>query len=207
MHVFDRMNSHRLAWAFVFAGVACAPSRPGTTSTTAASPERMPPPTRTTDNSGFVDNAGRTSDMTARTETSGMRATETGSHRPTGTPGSGVSIPTGPGTESAAGETRLPRGAGLPADVVSGTIGRARCDHELVCERIGPQRRFGSERECLDGVRLPVRADVDRLACASGHAAEQLALCVTAIRQARCDAQLEHIDALGACGSRALCVP
>src|SRR5688500_17650196 len=62
-------------------------------------PDRRPPPTQTLHSTGFVDNAGRTSEQTNRTEASGMRATETGSERPTGTAGSGLPLPIGPSAQ------------------------------------------------------------------------------------------------------------
>src|SRR5687768_906628 len=61
-------------------------------------PDQRPPPTRTLHSTGFVDNAGRTSEQTSRGEASGMRATETGSERPTGTAGSGLPLPLDPAT-------------------------------------------------------------------------------------------------------------
>src|SRR5262245_57419562 len=59
------------------------------TTTTAASSKSS----RTLYNVGWVDNAGRTSEITTRSEMSGMRATEVGSEKPTGTPGSGTPLP------------------------------------------------------------------------------------------------------------------
>src|SRR5688572_29577460 len=68
-------------------------------------PDHRPPPTRTLHSTGFVDNAGRTSEQTNRTEASGMRATETGGERPTGTAGSGLPLPIDPsGHEEQVGE-------------------------------------------------------------------------------------------------------
>src|SRR4051812_42051423 len=55
-----------------------------TTLTSGETNPSPPPQSRTVDNSGWVDPGGRTSDET-RPETSGMRATELGADRPTGT--------------------------------------------------------------------------------------------------------------------------
>ncbi|MBX3262609.1 MAG: hypothetical protein KIS78_15815 [Labilithrix sp.] len=62
-------------------------------------PEARTSSPRTVDAAGFVDNGGRTSNESARTEMSGMRATETGAERPTGTPGVGLPIPIEPPIE------------------------------------------------------------------------------------------------------------
>lgn len=64
-----------------------------TTSAWVPRPDATGTTSRTIDNAGFVDNGGRTSDETSRAQTSGMRATEVGSERITGTPGSGQPIP------------------------------------------------------------------------------------------------------------------
>jgi hypothetical protein len=91
-----------LGWwlaAALVAGVSCTSGGLGRgvpTSTTSAwlpRPDATGVSSRTIDNAGFVDNGGRTSDETIRAQTSGMRATEVGSERITGTPGSGQPIP------------------------------------------------------------------------------------------------------------------
>src|SRR4051794_24995803 len=81
---------------------ACGPSdaiRLSQTSTTSVSvprPAASGITTRTIDNAGFVDNAGHTTDEVIRSQMSGMRVTELGSERITGTPGSGAPIPIPP---------------------------------------------------------------------------------------------------------------
>lgn len=80
----------------VLALAGCASSqRAARVATTASVEEAQARPTssRTVDDAGFVDNAGRPSSETARTQMSGMRATEGGGERPTGTAGAGIPVP------------------------------------------------------------------------------------------------------------------
>lgn len=76
--------------------VACGGTQKAARLATSASVEdaqARPAASRTVDDAGFVDNAGRPSSETARTQMSGMRATEGGGERPTGTPGAGAPVP------------------------------------------------------------------------------------------------------------------
>jgi hypothetical protein len=179
---------------FVFAGsamavVACAPR-----------PDRTPASSRTIDSSGFVDNGGRTSEMHARTEASGMRATETGSDRTTGTPGSGLSI-TSPLRARTGGEARrTDRGdPGVPREAVVSRMAEAMCDHEAVCGRLGNAKRWRSARACTAGVREEAHARVD--GCGGAFDATAVANCLGAIRRSACNAAAPP----GEC--RTLCVP
>ena len=83
-----------LGLAFALAGCSgtAQVARVATTSS-AADAQSRPAASRTVDSAGFVDNGGRPSSETARTQMSGMRATEGGGDRPTGTPGAGIPVP------------------------------------------------------------------------------------------------------------------
>jgi hypothetical protein len=179
-----------------------------------ARPDRRPPPTRTLDSTGFVDNAGRTSEQTTRTEASGMRATETGSERPTGTAGSGLPLPLDPqghgeqigeGAGSLGGDDVT--GTGAPGDMLVGRIAQARCDRETACDRIGRGKALETTDQCLSTVRGRSRADVVGARCARGFDTTQIALCLTSIRQYRCASSLDAIDVIAQCQRSALCVP
>lgn len=209
--------------ALVLAGIAvlaCEKSsldRPASTITYSA---RAPRPdstgvtTRTLDSTGYVDNAGRTSEQRNRTEASGMRATETGSERPTGTPGSGTPIPVGPRTHGAqvgegAGALGGDKGdtTGAPGDTVVARVARARCDREIACDRVGTGKSFGTSEQCMANVRERAREDVVDAACARGFDGTQLGICLNTIRQLPCDTPLDAIDAVANCQASALCAP
>lgn len=201
-----------------------------TTTSSAEEGRRRPAASRTIDNAGFVDNAGRTSTETARTEMSGMRASETGSERPTGTPSSGATVPaigaTGAGATGGegAGAASSIRGAGsvttsgAPDETVVARITRARCDHETTCGRVAPARGgaaaprgaeppHGSQDACMMHERSRTHEDLSRASCANGFDAVQLANCLTAIRQLDCGARATALEDVQACQSSALCAP
>lgn len=170
---------------------------------------------RTIDNAGFVDNAGRTSTETARTDLSGMRATEVGSERVTGTPGTGAPVPpfdpTGPGARATEGEgagasrsqrgTSGPPASGAPPETVVGRVAQARCDQATTCGR------STSTEACMMPERPKARADVERAACPNGIDTVQLGLCLASIRQLDCGARAGALDDVEACRASALCAP
>jgi len=162
-------------------------------------PDRTPASSRTIDSAGFVDNGGRTSEMHARSETSGMRATETGSERTTGTPGSG--LPLSRSQPRTSGEApRTDRGdPGVPGEAVVGRLAEAMCDREAVCGHVGETKRWRSARACTDGMREQAHARVDAARCADAFDPTAVANCLGAVRRAACDA------APGECP--ALCAP
>ncbi len=196
---------------------ACARDREARTATTTGVEIPQPAATgtasRTLYSTGWVDNAGRTSDERARTEASGMRASEVGSERPTGTPGSGFRAPilepfsrppphVGEGADV---DGEVEATSGVPVEVNIGRITRARCDHEIHCGRVGQSGAFKSDASCMASLRDRTREDVNRMACPNGFNAAQVALCLTAIRQAQCATSGDVLDLLPACQRSALC--
>jgi hypothetical protein len=180
-------------------------------------PDARPRTFRTTDSTGFVDNAGRPSEQRARTETSGMRATETGSEHPTGTPGSGWPLPGRLDSPSARGEgagaaqtargNTGPRPAGGPEHLAISRLARALCDHEQVCGHIGPGRAHASDDACMMHERDLARAHVLRAACPDGVDLLQIGICLVGVRNAPCDATLRRPEDVSACAASALCGP
>jgi hypothetical protein len=191
-----------------------SPDAVTTRAATLPNPAAVPPPTHTVDNAGFVDNGGRTSDEVARTQLSGMRATEMGSQRLTGTPASGLPIPgLDPPTPKREPE-EMPRPrvaepsvtAGAPNASLVGRLVQAVCDHETVCGHVGPSRRWGSSAACAEGVREPVRADVDATECLDGLDAAAVSACLTTLRRASCESAPQKPSALRPCEPRTLCL-
>jgi len=193
-------------------------ARTTTTSARTPRPDATVASTRTIDNAGFVDNGGRTSDMTSRSELSGMRATESGSERPTGTPGSGFPLPLDVKTQSrqvgeGAGAASSVRGtdarptSGSPVDEAVGRIARARCDRETTCERIGRGRAFPTQDACMTEHRTMARQETTQASCARGIDSTQLASCLQALRSQACNAGASELDNVPACRVSALCAP
>jgi hypothetical protein len=176
-------------------------------------PERRVSHPRTVDAAGFVDNAGRTSSETSRSELSGMRATETGSERPTGTPGTGLPIPIEPetrGLESAERprppETGRNTTAGAPSEAATGRLTQALCDRENSCARVGEKRAWPSMATCTSSVRVVVRQDLAQTECPDGHDPSALTTCLSAIRLAACDKRVDGLATLPECDARTLCI-
>ena len=186
-----------------------------TTTSATVRPEARPSHPRTVDAAGFVDNAGRTSSETSRSELSGMRATEMGSERLTGTPGTGLPIPIEPDVaEIESGERPRPPAAGrttpggTPDLAVTGRVVQALCDRENSCGRIGTKEHasWPTLATCTSKIRPIVREDLTRSGCPDGHAPAALATCLSAIRLASCEKQVEGLGSLPECDARALCV-
>lgn len=182
-----------------------------TTTTTSARPASTATTSRTIDNAGYVDNGGRTSEMTNRTEMSGMRATEVGSERPTGTPGSGTPIPGQPRRapepeRGAAAATAAVPGNGPPLlDDDVARLARARCDRATSCGRVGAGRAFETDSDCMMQQRGRGQDDLGAVSCAGGIDHRQLGLCLAELRKVACGAS-DALDATPSCRATAICV-
>ncbi len=182
-----------------------------TTLTSGETHPSKPPASRTIDNTGFVDNSGRASEETAaRPETAGVRATETGSERPTGT---NTGFPNGARTGVREEAPLTPKTAALqPRGNVSpvagygdepGKLGRAMCDHEKTCERVGPGRTWESDDACTATLRARAIAELDGAQCTLDASA--VASCLAAIRTAPCDRVIDRPSAIDLCADAAIC--
>lgn len=220
-------------WALALVLPACggvADLRRGVTTLTSGDPRpgAAPNPSRAIDNTGFVDNGGRTSEQWGRGDLSGARATELGGSSPTftntGVPngadlgrgadrgGRGVFSPpsfppSGPANAAERAEV-MPSAGGSPiadeADV-NGRIARAACDHETSCGRVADGRAWKSQDVCMADFRARADAELGRNACVLDEAA--VATCLATIRARPCGQPLERIDELTACRRAALCAP
>lgn len=166
--------------------------------------------THTVDNAGFVDNGGRSSSETARTELSGMRATESGSERPTATTGGiplplGASAPARADSGEGAGSGGPTSPAGGPSSEATARIAEARCDRETSCNRIGKGRAWASKGSCLEAQRERVGRAIDTAVCKRGVDSVQLTSCLTEVRGQACNDPRDNIDSTAGCRASALC--
>lgn len=206
--------------ALVFVGVNVACNRPSPTwSATVASPrpDATGTTTRSIDNTGWIDNAGNSSDMYARTQMSGYRATEMGSERLTGTPGSGFPLepapkPTGREIGQGAGSASSELGAkaaepsGMPSDEVAARIARARCDQAIACGRVGGGGENVTDATCMASERERSVREMDAFACERGFDAVQFAVCLAAVRSQPCGDLQPGLDNIEPCRANALCM-
>jgi hypothetical protein len=195
---------------------ACAPTRGihdvTTTSGTVPRPVALPPLSRTVDSTGFVDNAGRTSEQRVRTEASGMRASEIGSQAPTGTPGSGFPIPIEPPPEPPHPERPRPERIAIgsvPADegtvvqAVLDAVTLARCEREVACGRILSTEGVA----CMRTIGTRTFEDLGRAECPFSFDIESVVACISAIRTAPCDEPVDDLSALPTCQPEGMCLP
>lgn len=200
---------------------SCYPTGPGADQLLAASTAQRSDVTvatsRTIDNAGWVDNGGRTSDETIRTQMSGMRATELGSERITGTPGSGYPpLPpyhfpyAWPGAEyqlpglPKEGPKLVPTLGASPSEVVP-RIAEAQCDRESSCDHIGIGGRWESRDACLAQQRGAARNHFENALCNGGVDTTVLASCLAALRAGGCGDLTSNIETTAACRTTALC--
>jgi hypothetical protein len=189
-----------------------------TTLTSGETHPSPPPQSRTVDDSGFVDNAGRSSqEGGSRPTTSGVRAAETSADRPTGTntgaPNGARTGSAGPpeGAETAQAPASGPRVTPLDRAPLAGwadvpaRVGRALCDHASVCSRVGHGRTWPSDGACVSAMRARAATELEADACEIG--VTPLASCLTAIRAAPCGEALDSLGALTECRDTALCAP
>ena len=142
-----------------------------------------------------------------------MRATETGSERPTGTPGTGLPIPIEPDTGGVeSGERPRPpetgrnTTAGPAVDAVTGRLAQALCDRENSCGRVGRDKAWPSLATCASSVRVVIRQDLAQADCPDGHNSDAVRSCLSSLRLAACDQRIDGLASLPECDAPALCV-
>jgi hypothetical protein len=195
---------------------ARGPNDVTTTSASVLHPAAAPAAVRMVDNTGFVDNGGRTDDEVARTEMSGMRPTEMGSERVTGTPGVGVPLPfvdptTPPRFHGLERERPVAAervaAAGIPRTVVSGTMTQALCRRDAACARQSQDHDYPTLPKCTAGSRGRAREEIEGSGCTVGFDADRVAACLNAIRQTDCSVHLSSAGDIPACDGRLMCRP
>jgi hypothetical protein len=216
------------AVAFVAALVAAncdraparGPSDVTTTSFSVPNPAAVPGPSHTVDNTGFVDNGGRTSDEVARTQMSGMRPTEMGSDVITGTPGSGWPFPSPlepkgrrpkveeRGEEGGGGAGRLPRArheGGIGTQTVSSRVLQVMCERDAACRRSGERSDWPTSAACVAGLRDRVREEANAARCGDDFDAGRVGRCITDLRDLACDVHVAAPSDTSECDLSQMC--
>lgn len=150
---------------------------------------------RTVDSAGYVDNAGRTEEVTA-----GVTPTVRGR-------GEGLVEPKMP--ESAAGVSEIPPSGAPTTAPATATealprLVRALCDRESACERVGTAARYASADSCMAEKRRNVESLLEA-GCPKGVAASAFGSCLNAIRVASCEPSAVQVGSLPACRAEAVC--
>lgn len=193
---------------------ASEPSGRGPRGSGVERPDQLPPASHTLDSEGFVDNGGRTSSERNRTEASGMRATETGSQVPAGTPGSGFPLPFGPAVRERTREVPAnrwalgtPQPSGANARVVARKMARAYCDREWSCGRISVAEAWGSKARCIGRVDTRFYESLGAANCPDAFDPNLVPACLSSIRRTSCDVKIEDMASVGDCTPNTLCLP
>lgn len=185
--------------------MACAgPSRP-------SSPSTLPPSSQTLYSTGFVDNAGRTSDERGRTELSGMRATEAGSQQPVGTPASGLPVPLGPRPErfeaprayqGSQAKAEPARSATVARPALE-SLSRAYCERERKCGRLANDQASA----CQHAATKRFGENIGGAGCPYSLDATKVAGCATSIRETPCESSAESVASSETCDASTMCLP
>jgi hypothetical protein len=65
-------------------------------------------------------------------------------------------------------------------------IANARCDHEIVCNRIGPSGKYANRDECVAALQKDKGSDFTERSCPDGVSESGLAACIHAIGEETC---------------------
>jgi hypothetical protein len=180
--------------------LACAGTRKASGSPTAgAQLTAGSPDLRTTDNTGYVDPAGRTRQVSQGT---GPAPVGTGS----GTPPPNRETPSGGDDEPASTPAGAPMAGPIDRSELITRASRALCDRESFCERVGPGKAFESADACVSEKRERVSSAAAAASC-SEIPGDHVAACLTAIRKDPCGEPGVRLPPPPACTARGLCGP
>ena len=84
-------------------------------------------------------------------------------------------------------------------------LSEARCDREVRCGGIGPDKTYETRDQCIADLNHDGYDDLDADACPRGIDQRELDKCLSEIHAERCGAPLDTLERLVACRSAALC--
>jgi uncharacterized protein DUF6184 len=85
-------------------------------------------------------------------------------------------------------------------------LATARCDREQGCNNVGAGQKYASHDVCMDQMRGSLANDLNAYDCRGGIDEDQLARCMTAIRNEECSHPLDTISRMDKCRTGALCL-
>jgi hypothetical protein len=85
------------------------------------------------------------------------------------------------------------------------SIANARCDHELVCQHIGPSMKYKTREQCVTAVQKDKGSDFTARSCPDGVSDIGLRGCLRAIREEDCTGR--SIARENACLAEKFCTP
>ena len=84
-------------------------------------------------------------------------------------------------------------------------ISEARCDREVRCGGVGPDKNYETRDQCVADLKNDGYEDLDAKACPKGLDERELDQCLSEIHAERCGAPLDTLERLVACRSASLC--
>jgi hypothetical protein len=84
-------------------------------------------------------------------------------------------------------------------------ISEARCDREVRCGGVGPDKDYKTRDQCIADLNHDGYEDLDADACPRGLDQNELQKCLSEINAERCGAPLDTLERLVACRSAILC--
>jgi hypothetical protein len=84
-------------------------------------------------------------------------------------------------------------------------ISVARCDREVRCDGVGPEKTYETRDQCIAKLNEAGYEDLDAEACPAGIDSSELGKCLSEIHAERCGAPLDSLERLVACRSPKLC--
>jgi len=81
-----------------------------------------------------------------------------------------------------------------------------RCDRDLRCNNIGPDKKYTSRDECVRKLTDSGYSSLGPTECRSGINQSELSQCLQSIRNEQCDSPLDTLERLAACRSGKLCM-
>jgi hypothetical protein len=87
----------------------------------------------------------------------------------------------------------------------SDAIAQSRCQREVRCNNVGPDRTYSSVGDCVARIRSDWKDDLNARECPGGVNERQLDECLTEIRSEECESPFDTLARVSACTTGQIC--
>ena len=102
------------------------------------------------------------------------------------------------------------RGGGMQADaryeLATARIAGVRCDRQITCEQIGPDKRFTSRDNCARDEARRTKEELRSSDCPGGIDTAKLQACLAELSRQDCNSIIGSLQTVDACKTAALCM-
>jgi hypothetical protein len=109
-------------------------------------------------------------------------------------------------TEDERAKTEPVKAAAAQNGPAIAAIIEARCDREVRCENVGPEKRYLTRAACVEQVRDKSQNKLNAKECPGGVDAKALDACLKQIKDEDCGDPIETVERVATCNSVDLCV-